>query len=91
MTRTPEQVAADEALTAAVEQAMRAYGDGEPRVLSEYLVIGALQQWDNDGDMLTAVGVLHRDSDVPTHRALGLVEYAAVRLRRLAADADHVD
>ena len=88
MTRTPEQVAADEALTAAIEQTARAYGDdGQAWVTSEYVVAVAQHRFDDDGDPVTTVGLLYRDGDVPTHRALGLVEFAAVRLRTLAMDA----
>ena len=36
---------------------------------------------DEDGDSVTAVGIVFRDGDVPTHRALGLCEYATTRLR----------
>lgn len=87
MTRTPEQKAADEALTDAVTRCIAAYGDGSPAVVCEYVVAVALHGLDGDGEALTTVGLLYRDSDVPTHRALGLVEYAATRLRTLAAHA----
>lgn len=91
MTRTPEQKAADEALTTAVTRCVAAYGDGSPAVVCEYVVAVALRSLDDDGEALTTVGLLYRDSDVPTHRALGLVEYAAVRLRGLAANATRTD
>jgi hypothetical protein len=84
--RTPEQVAADEALTAAIEQALAAYGDGVPSVLSEYVVVTSQHRFDDEGDGLTAVGCLYRDGDVPTHRALGLIEYAATRMRKEIAE-----
>ncbi|MEU4570847.1 hypothetical protein [Micromonospora sp. NPDC023956] len=86
--RTPEQIAADDALTAAIEQALAAYGDGVPSVLSEYVVITAQHRFDDDGDSLTAIGCFSRDSDVPLHRMLGLVEYASTRLRKRAAEDD---
>ncbi|TBL44255.1 hypothetical protein EYA84_02095 [Verrucosispora sp. SN26_14.1] len=88
MPRTPDQVAADEALTAAIEQALHAYSDGEPWVLTEYVVVTSQHRFDDDGEGLTAVGTLYRDGDVPLHRALGLVDYAAVRMRKPAAEDD---
>lgn len=81
MPRTPEQVTADLALTAAIEQALAAYGDEQAYVLTEYVVVTSQQRFDDDGDSVTAVGLVYRDGDVPTHRALGLCEYAATRLR----------
>lgn len=83
--RTPEQVAADQALTAAIEQALQAYGDEQAYVLTEYVVITSQQRFAEDGYGVTAVGLISRDSDVPLHRMLGLVEYASTRLRRSAA------
>jgi hypothetical protein len=90
--RTPEQVAADNALTDAIEQVARAYADdGEAWVMSEYVVLTAQHRYDDEGDGLTAVGVLYRDGDVPLHRALGLVDYAATRIRKLIATDDEDD
>ena len=86
--RSPEQVAADEALTAAIQQALLAYADdGYAWVPTEYVVVLSQTRFDEDGDGITAVGMIYRDCDVPQHRALGLVEYAATRMRkRIAAD-----
>ncbi|HEX6682965.1 MAG TPA: hypothetical protein VF062_09235 [Candidatus Limnocylindrales bacterium] len=87
MSRTPEQKAADEALTAAVEQALTAYGSEEQSyVLTEYVVLTAQTRYDEDGDAVTAVGIVYRDGDVPHHRALGLIDYAATRLRAAIAE-----
>ncbi|NBE80326.1 hypothetical protein [Micromonospora rubida] len=86
MSRTPEQVAADDTLTAAIEQTLAAYSDGQPYVLTEYVVVTAQHSFADDGDSLTAIGCLSRDSDVPLHRMLGLVEYASTRLRKRATD-----
>ncbi len=88
MSRTPAQLAADQALTAAIEQTLAAYSDGQPWVPTEYVVVTSQQRFDDEGDSVTAVGILYRDGNVPLHRALGLVDYAAVRMRRLAADND---
>lgn len=87
--RTPEQRAADDALTAAVEQALAAYSEPDrPWVLTEYVVVTAQQTYDEAGDGLTAVGCIYRDGDVPMHRVLGLLEYAATRTRKRIATDD---
>lgn len=87
MTRTPEQVAADEALTAAIEAVQMAY-HGEPEgVLTTYVVVAKRRWWDEEGDSMTAVYIDVRDGDMPPDEQLGLVEYAAARIRRrVAAD-----
>jgi hypothetical protein len=84
--RTPEQVAADDALTAAVEACLAAYGGNPTYVLMEYIVVATSTGWDDDGEQRTAVGVCHRDGDVPLHRCLGLAEYAATRYRATIAE-----
>lgn len=85
-TRTPEQKAADEQLTAAIEAHQRAYGE-PPAVLSEYVVLAASHRWDDDGEPVTAVALIYRDGDLPWHRALGLVELARTRMKaEIAAD-----
>lgn len=88
MARTEEQVAADDALTAAIEQTLRAYADdSEAWIATEYVVVTSQQRFDDDGEALTAVGTLYRDGgEVPIHRALGLIEYAATRMRKHIAD-----
>ena len=80
--RTPEQVAADDNLTEAIGTVMQAYAGAQPAayVLTEYVVISAHHRYDDDGEPLTAVSVVYRDGDVPTHRALGLIEFARARL-----------
>lgn len=88
MPRTPDQVAADDALAAAIDRVLQAYDDGYPWILTEYDVVTAQHRYDDDGEGLTAVGALFRDSDVPTHRALGLLDYAATRLRHRIAQGD---
>ena len=85
MPRTPEQVAADEHLNDAIDQAYRAYfpeaehgGRGVPM---EYAVVGCAAIIDEDGDPFTRVFQLTRDDGVPIHRLLGLLDYSATRLR----------
>jgi len=58
--RTPEQVAADEKVTRAIEEWLRVYqydggaeGDGVPRVLTDYVVLTATQGYMPNGDTVT--------------------------------------
>lgn len=79
--RTPEQVAADEALTAAITRVFDAYGDdGHAYVMSEYLVIASHHRYADDGEPMSGVSIMFRDGDVPYHRALGLLTYARIQL-----------
>jgi len=82
MSRTPEQVAADDALTAAIEKWLQAYDpDDEPRILGEYVVHARIRVFDEDGDALTHHALIPRDGYVPTDLMLGMTEYAATLLR----------
>ena len=87
MSRTPEQVEADDNLTAAIERVLAAYDEvGDAYVLAEYLVITSQHRFDEQGDGITAVGYFTRDCDVPLHRSLGLAEYVSTRLRKRIAE-----
>jgi hypothetical protein len=44
--------------------------------------------YDDDGDLLTPIGTLVRDGDQAIHRSLGLIEYAATRLRKRISEDD---
>ena len=78
--RTPEQVAADEALSAAVDAAQRAYDDDTEGVLTSYVVIAKRRYWNGD-DGYTAISTLGMDNNVPLDEQLGLTEYASTVLR----------
>lgn len=88
MSRTEEQKTADEALTAAIEAAVRAYFEDEGWVTAEYLVVAAQNRLGPGGEPETSIIQLNRDGDIPTYRALGLVEFLAARMRANAAAAD---
>lgn len=81
MNRTPEQVAADNALTDAIEAVERAYHGESEGVLTTYVVIAKRKFWDEDGTGVTAITSASKDSDVSLDELLGLVEYAAARYR----------
>jgi hypothetical protein len=86
--RTPEQIAADNDLTDAIERVRLAYADPtDPSFLmTDYMVLFAAQRFDENGEGWTMVGHVYRDSDVPAYRLLGLVDFAQIRLRRLIAE-----
>lgn len=77
--RTEEQVTADENLTKAIDQCLRAYGFEENFILTDYLVIAAQVKLDEDGDTSTAYSYLYKDSDLPYYKILGLLEVARAR------------
>lgn len=89
MPRTPEQQAADEALTTALEAVWDIYADDPDRgVLTDYIVVGACAGFDEDGDRWTSVGAFTRDNSVPIHIQIGLLEYRLARLRHILNEPD---
>ena len=50
MARTPEQVAADDALTVAVQTAAIQYGFAPDAIVTDYIVVLSAQTWDTAGD-----------------------------------------
>lgn len=81
MTRSPEQIIADDALTAAIEAVHRAYNDDTQGVLTKYVVLAQRQWWGDDGDQLTANYGSPREDGVPISDLLGMVEYASAVYR----------
>lgn len=77
--RTEEQINADNNLTEAINQAIRAYGYEEDFILTDYVIIAAQTKLDADGDSVNAYTYLYRDSDMPYHKILGLLEVARRR------------
>ncbi|MCU1677264.1 MAG: hypothetical protein JWM93_2022 [Frankiales bacterium] len=86
--RTPEQIAADDALSAAIDGHLRAYYPDEtsPGVSGEYVVVATWQLWDDAGEGSTRYVVIPRDQDVPVHRLVGLLDYALTRKRAFIAE-----
>jgi hypothetical protein len=76
MARTPEQMQADEQLTAAVQAAAVVYGWAPDAIVTDYIVALSAQTWDTDGDTTADEGVLVRDGYLPNYRAAGLARYA---------------
>ncbi|WP_328439134.1 hypothetical protein [Nocardia puris] len=85
MTRTPEQVAADDALADAITAAQLAHHGTAEGVLTTYVVVAKRQWWDEQGGRYVAYYRNLRDDDVPLDEQLGLLEYAATRVRKLIA------
>ena len=83
MARTPEQLTADNALTAAIEAMHRAYHPEVEGVLTKYLVLAQRQFWDDEGRSTSAVYSSPQDDGLPLSDQLGLVEYAGARLRAM--------
>lgn len=83
MARTPEQVAADDALTAAIEAMHRTYHPEVEGVLTKYVVLAQRQFWDDDGRSTSVVYSSPQDDGLPLSDQLGLVEYAGARLRAM--------
>jgi hypothetical protein len=89
MSRTPEQRAADNALTAAIESVWAAYDNDPDRgVLTDFIVVAARAGFDDDGDRWTSVGTFTRDNSVPLHVQLGLLEHRGTRIRAIVNDPD---
>jgi hypothetical protein len=85
MPRTPEQVAADDALAEAIQRCRDAYVPAEEQgVLTEWVVVYASRHFaDDDSDDATAIGTLVCEPAPPLHHQLGMFEYVAARHRRI--------
>lgn len=89
MPRTPEQIEADEGLTAAIERCAYAYGvydSGD--VIGDYLVLAATQKIDGDGELRHSYINLLRNGGISGIMALGLVETAGADLKAGRAGND---
>lgn len=93
MARTPEQKAADDALTVAIEQAMHAYfaDDDDPGLLMDYTVVAARGGIDDEGDRWSSTVSLTRDNNVPGYIQFGLLDTRLSWLRASLRPADHGD
>ncbi|MBW0275011.1 hypothetical protein ATM97_27810 [Nocardia sp. MH4] len=85
MARTPEQVAADDALTTAIDAVHRAYDEDTEGVLTGYVLVAKRHFWDSDGDSLTAVHMT-TGSDTAISDQLGMLEYASTLCRKRIAE-----
>lgn len=86
-----EKTKAFEALTAAIEQVMKANAPDpafmDSYIPTEYVVITSHAGFDHEEKSGTSmVNVIFKDNDVPVHRAMGLVEWARTWLRSYMED-----
>lgn len=92
MARTPEQKAADEALTAAIEAVAEAYDMNDPGfIMTEFMVLRHSRGWidGDDESPATALDVIYQDGYMPYAMSFGLVEIARNKLRSDSSrDAD---
>ncbi len=89
MIRSPEQIAADDALTAAIEAVHHAYhGDGVEGMLVTYLVLAQRQYVDDENDAVIEDYASPRDNYVPIAHQIGMLEMHGARLR--AQIAEHI-
>ena len=85
--RTPEQRAADDALSAAIERCVRAYGRIEPSsMVTEWVVLGGGMSVDDEGRDVDVTFLLLPDdgATMPWRHLLGLV-----RAHRLVIEDDY--
>jgi hypothetical protein len=81
MRRTEEQIAADDALTAAIERTARAYGVlGDADVMGDYVVLAATQELREDEVENSYINLV-RNGSSSTIVAVGLCETAAFDLK----------
>lgn len=81
---SPEQVAANAILDRAVETSVQAYYPDDvvnQGIITEYVVVAAIQRWDTTGRCLTTIVNLQKDGDQPYHRILGLLEQSRQIMR----------
>jgi hypothetical protein len=68
------------ALEAAIQAELAGFDTGHG-VLTDWIVIAAQQNFDDDGEPTTSVGVLLPTDSFPMYRILGLLDHATVRYR----------
>lgn len=89
MTKTAEQIAAEQRLLEAIEEAIKAYaGDAETSlVLGDYVVLATVQTLIGDENILiTRYPIFLRNGDMPWYRILGLLEMAKLQIEEQATD-----
>jgi hypothetical protein len=86
--RTPEEVKADETVREAVLGVLRAYGWDDTGVLTDWLVIGSLNHYGDDGVPVASLFALHGEESIPLYRLLGLCDAAATRYRSDMTDTE---
>ncbi|WP_280465857.1 hypothetical protein [Nocardia brasiliensis] len=92
MSRTPEQIAADNALTEALEGVWAAYcPEPDPGVLLEYTVLATRRGMNIDGSAWSSFGAFTRDDNVPTYVQMGMLQYRLTRLKQSLSEYEDED
>lgn len=89
MKRTPDQVAADEKLRAAVEEHRRFWHGqqgADESVLTEFVVVGALMRFNDDGVPAFEVFTEHTEDAMPAYRIVGMLDDAIDHVKRQARE-----
>ena len=80
---TPE----DQQLEDAIRNRLAVLG-ADDGLLTDWIVIAAVQNLDEDGDCITQVSTVFPDGTMPYHRIVGLIEYARIRYQAKIARHD---
>jgi hypothetical protein len=90
MNKTEAQVAAEQRLLEAIEEAIRVYaGDNSSLVLGDYAVLTTVQTLTEEGILITRYPIFLRDGDMPWYRILGLLEMAKLQTAEQATDTNN--
>lgn len=86
MTKTQAQIEADQKLTEAIEESIKAYGGETSFVLGDYTVLTSVQTLTDEGVLITRYPIFLRDGDLPWYRILGLLEMAKLQAAQQATN-----
>jgi hypothetical protein len=84
--RTPEQIAADDALTEAIRRVAEAYPETPEGILTGYLIYTVHQNFLSDGNGTTRVDYITKDNEMPWHHIIGLARMGSVMLEQEMAE-----
>jgi hypothetical protein len=82
--RNKAQVEADDALTLAMENCIKAYMPeyASAYTLTDFVVLTALQRLDESGIVVTQHPMFMSNGDIPWYRILGLIEIHSLKARK---------
>lgn len=82
--RNQEQINADEALSLAVENCVKAYMPEHANgyTLSDFLVLTSLQKLTTEGIVVTQYPLFMNGGDIPWYKVLGLIEMHTLMAKR---------
>jgi hypothetical protein len=80
----------DQQLEDAIRARLAALG-ADDGTLTDWIVIAAVQKFDEDGDLATQVATVFPDGTMPYHRIIGLIEHARIRYHAKISGHDRDD